>query len=147
MAQDASEPGDDTIIVTGPGSVVPSKAHEYYEPIIGEWDMRWKLHNQAGEVTREIEGTTTNEWIVGGRWVQSSTGPDRAQEYGVVTAEATEPGGDARQIESLTVSWMARERLLDTIVGLQQGTVGVDMGPVELRYLPPEDHGTCHLCG
>ena len=71
-AQDESNQSDEKIIVTGPGSAVPSKAHEYYEPIIGEWDMRWKLLNQAGEVTREVEGKTTNEWIVGGRWVQST---------------------------------------------------------------------------
>ncbi|MCH8138172.1 MAG: beta-ketoacyl-ACP synthase 3, partial [Proteobacteria bacterium] len=46
--------------------------HENYEPIVGTWVANWKLLDGDGKVTSEIKGSATNEWIVGGRWVQST---------------------------------------------------------------------------
>lgn len=69
FAQDAAR---DKVIVPGRAATQPSIAHENYEPIIGTWKSHWKLLDGDGNVTREINGTATNEWIIGGRWVQST---------------------------------------------------------------------------
>jgi Protein of unknown function (DUF1579) len=76
MAQDATgaAAGDraDKVIVPGFAATQPSRAHENYEPIVGTWNTVWTLMDQEGNVTRTIKGRATNEWIVGGRWVQST---------------------------------------------------------------------------
>ncbi len=72
LAQDAGDGIRGKVIVRGPNSTRASLAHENYQPIIGEWDMRWTLFNPAGEATQELAGAASNEWIVGGRWVQST---------------------------------------------------------------------------
>lgn len=71
MGQEAQS-DDEKVIVSGIASTQPSKAHAYYEPIIGAWETNWKLLDQDGVVRREVKGTATNEWIIGGRWVQQS---------------------------------------------------------------------------
>jgi len=69
IAQDAAS---EKVIVSGRAATRPSVAHENYEPIVGTWKSHWKLLDGDGNVTREIKGRATNEWIVGGRWVQST---------------------------------------------------------------------------
>ena len=70
LAQDEGDEGK--VIVREPDSTRAGPAHENYQPIIGEWVTRWTLFNPAGEATKEFVGTASNEWIVGGRWVQST---------------------------------------------------------------------------
>ncbi|MCH8270254.1 MAG: DUF1579 family protein [Planctomycetes bacterium] len=70
LAQDAGDEGK--VIVPEPDSTRAGPAHENYQPIIGEWVTRWTLFNPEGEATKEFAGTASNEWIVGGRWVQST---------------------------------------------------------------------------
>ena len=76
IAQDAGDGDQDKVIVRGPDSTKAGLAHENYQPIIGEWDMHWTLFNPEGEATRKLTGTASNEWIVGGRWVQSTFNTD-----------------------------------------------------------------------
>ncbi len=62
---------------------------------------------------------------------------DGAQEYAVYK--------DARQVESLTVSWMPQERLQQVIEALLRGEY-TEYGPVApLHTEPPRQH-TCSLC-
>jgi len=60
------------VIVKGPESRLPSRAHEHYAPMIGKWAMHWKLLGPDGAVARELKGTSTHEWVVGGRWVRAT---------------------------------------------------------------------------
>lgn len=64
---------------------------------------------------------------------------DGAQEYAVYK--------EGRQIESLTVSWMTRERLLEVITGLLTGAYeALEFTPVQpLRTEPASGH-SCALC-
>lgn len=67
--------------------------------------------------------------------LNDSTGPDGAQEYAVLR------GG--RQIESLTVSWMTHNVLIDVLRSLDATGGNVDMGPCEPQ---PHPVGHCHAC-
>ena len=69
-------------------------------------------------------------------FLNDSFSEDGAQEYAVVR--------DGQQIESITVSWMSRAELHNTIDALLQGS-DVDYGPVHPRIDQAEDHH-CPLC-
>ena len=60
------------VVVKGPESRLPSRAHEHYGPMIGSWSMHWKLLGPDGAVARELKGTSTHEWVVGGRWMRAT---------------------------------------------------------------------------
>ena len=62
---------------------------------------------------------------------------DSAQEYAVYK--------EARQIESLTVSWMTRERLQEVIEALLRGEF-TEYGPVAPLHTEPASMHTCGLC-
>jgi hypothetical protein len=68
-------------------------------------------------------------------FVNDSTGADGAQEYAVVR------GG--RLIESLTVSWMTKERLLSEIEGLLAGTMGGNYGATVVNTAHPKHCPRC----
>ena len=69
-------------------------------------------------------------------FLNDSFSEDGAQEYAVVR--------DGQQIESLTVSWMSRAELHNTIDALLEGS-GVDYGPVDVTVEPADEH-RCPLC-
>lgn len=69
FGQDA---GAGNVVIKGPGSRLPSAAHAHYEPMIGSWDMHWKLLGPDGSVSRELSGTSEHEWVVGGRWMRAT---------------------------------------------------------------------------
>ena len=77
-------------------------------------------------------------------FVNDSTSPDGAQEYGVL-----QPAGkDFAQIESLTFSWMTPIQALDIIRRVQAGEFDreqYDLITAE-RLESPEQHGRCHHC-
>src|SRR5262249_53198626 len=62
---------------------------------------------------------------------------DGAQEYAVYK--------DARQIETLTVSWMTRERLQDVVEALRRGEYPA-YGPVAPLHTEPTSEHRCSLC-
>lgn len=62
---------------------------------------------------------------------------DGAQEYAVYR--------EARQIESLTVSWMTRERLQEVIAALLRGEF-TEYGSVAPLHTEPANEHTCGLC-
>ena len=62
---------------------------------------------------------------------------DGAQEYAVYK--------DARQVESLTVSWMPQERLQQVIEALLRGEY-TEYGPVAPLHTEPASEHTCGLC-
>lgn len=74
--------------------------------------------------------------------LNDSTGPDGAQEYAVVD-EAT-----MEQFESITVSWMTKDRLTEVIREMSEG--GWDrfnFGTIDrARVQTPEQHGKCAAC-
>ena len=63
---------------------------------------------------------------------------DGAQEYAVYR--------EARQIESLTVSWMTRERLQEVIEALLRGEYTTEYGPVAPLHTEPAREHSCSLC-
>ncbi len=67
--------------------------------------------------------------------LNDSTGPDGAQEYAVLR--------DGRQIETLTVSWMTRDELTESLLKLDATGGDVDMGPCQPLAHPV---GCCHAC-
>lgn len=67
--------------------------------------------------------------------LNDSTGPDGAQEYAIVK------GGV--QVESLTVSWMKRERLAEILTRLDAEEPTDTYGRVEVR---PHPKGSCAAC-
>ena len=69
-------------------------------------------------------------------FLNNSFSEDGAPEYAVVR--------DGQQIESLTVAWMSRAELHNTIDALLQGS-DVDYGPVHPVIDHAEDHH-CPLC-
>ena len=69
-------------------------------------------------------------------FLNESFSEDGVQEYAVVR--------DGQQIESMTVSWMSRAELHNTIDVLLQGS-DVDYGPVSPLIDEVEDH-RCPLC-
>ena len=62
---------------------------------------------------------------------------DSAQEYAVYK--------EARQIETLTVSWMTRERLQEVIEALLRGEY-TEYGPVAPLHTEPASEHSCSLC-
>ena len=62
---------------------------------------------------------------------------DGAQEYAVYK--------DARQVESLTVSWMTQERLQQVIEALLRGEY-TEYGPVAPLHTEPASEHRCSLC-
>jgi len=62
---------------------------------------------------------------------------DGAQEYAVYK--------DARQVESLTVSWMTQERLREVIEALLRGEY-TEYGPVAPLHTEPASEHRCSLC-
>ena len=63
---------------------------------------------------------------------------DGAQEYAVYK--------EARQIESLTVSWMTQERLQEVIEALLRGEYTANTGPVEPLHTEHASEHSCGLC-
>ena len=63
---------------------------------------------------------------------------DEVQEYAVYK--------EARQVESLTVSWMTRERLQEVIEALLRGEYTTEYGPVAPLHTEPARSHTCSLC-
>ena len=63
---------------------------------------------------------------------------DSAQEYAVYK--------EARQVESLTVSWMTRERLQEVIEALVRGEYTTEYGPVAPLHTEQASEHTCGLC-
>lgn len=91
------------------------------------------------------EKLTQHDWCpcqafaIGGLlFLNDSTGPDGAQEYGVVR------GGT--QIESVTFGWMNEPDALDTIKRLLDGTLGAEYAKVLNKIVSPEEHGRCYHC-
>ena len=62
---------------------------------------------------------------------------DGAQEYAVYR--------EGRQIESLTVSWMTRERLQEVIEAMLRGDY-TEYGPVAPLHTEPASQHSCSLC-
>ena len=103
----------------------------------------------AGDLTERLTQHTwccCNGFLLGEYlFLNDSTGPDGAQEYGV--AKMTE-GQFWPQIESLTVSWMDIARMLDIIRDILDGKYdGELLSQVEAcRVVTPELHGVCRHC-
>ena len=77
-------------------------------------------------------------------FVNDATGPDGAQEYA-----ALKPlGEDYVQVESLTFSWMTREKALDIIRRVIAGEFDHEhYGNIKRqRMQTPAEHGRCHHC-
>ena len=66
-----------------------------------------------------------------------SLSEDGAQEYAVYR--------ENRQVESLTVSWMTRERLQEVIEAILRGDY-TEYGPVAPLHTEPAREHTCSLC-
>jgi hypothetical protein len=91
---------------------------------------------ELAEKLVDHDWTTCTGWSCGTLiLLNDSTGPDGAQEYAVLR------GG--RQIETLTVSWMTRNVLIDVLRSLDDTGGNVDMGPCEPK---PHPVGCCHAC-
>ena len=67
-----------------------------------------------------------------------SFSPDGAQEYAVYR--------EARQVESLTVSWMTRERLQEVIEALLRGEYTEWPDRLAPLYTEPASEHSCSLC-
>ncbi len=80
-------------------------------------------------------------------FLNDATSGDGAQEYAILKKPAA-PGAPHIQIESITASWMTRERLLEFISRTLQG----ENDDVEwaIPFAPDlessEQHGRCHFC-
>lgn len=80
-------------------------------------------------------------------FLNDATGADGAQEYAVLKTPKN-PGEPHRQIESITASWMTRERLLafirQTLAGENDHVPwAVPVAPI---LEPCEAHGRCRHC-
>ena len=73
-------------------------------------------------------------------FLNDSSGPDGAQEYGVVRDSTR------RQIESITFGWCTREQATGYIVSLVQGRLGSDYCTVPNQIEAPDQHGRCAHC-
>ncbi len=83
-----------------------------------------------------------NGFRLGGYYyLNDSTGPDGAQEYAIVKII------DLRQVESITFSWMNKEKALQYITDINQGRYNEEYGSINARQIEsPAEHGTCFHC-
>lgn len=78
--------------------------------------------------------------------VNDSTGPDGAQEWGIVKLHGS--NGRPLQIESITFGWCDREQTLSHLRRILSGEYDQSefAHPVEPRLESPEEHGRCPHC-
>lgn len=104
----------------------------------------------AEELARKLTETTwcccTGFQLGDYVWLNDASGPDGAQEYGVVHRQ--KPDGPFRQIESVTISWCSPERVLELIERTLRGEFdhsdfAHEVSPV---LQTAEEHGRCPHC-
>ncbi len=81
-------------------------------------------------------------------WLNDSRVPDAIhfhQEWGVIKSEHKLVQGTARQIESITVSRMNRDELIDTINDVTTGAYDDDIWNTPIHTESPEAH-SCRHC-
>ena len=98
--------------------------------------------SSMGELTEKL---TQHTWTLctcfeyrGLLLANDSFSGDGAQEYAVYK--------EARQIESLTVSWMTQERLQEVIEALLRGEYTTEYGPVAPLHTEQASEHSCSLC-
>lgn len=137
-AQDAAVDRGEKIVVKGPESRLPSAAHKHYEPMVGEWDMRWTLLDADGGVARELKGTSTHEWVVGGRWMRATFETDMQLPGGEVFGGVGYFGHDNTTGEYHNV-WFENNR---TAVQYDTGTYDADARTFEFVGEQPRADGS-----
>jgi hypothetical protein len=71
-AKPAAEPPNmDEMMKKWMAAATPGPAHKALESLVGEWDVVTKVWMAPGAPPTETKGSTTNKWILGGRFLQS----------------------------------------------------------------------------
>lgn len=108
--------------------------HRHRKFIVKSVDSKEELAKKLTEYT----WCGCNGFELGGYlFLNDSTGPDGAQEYGVFRGD--------KQIESITFGWCSYERALELINEVLAGDFDNEDYGVLPQIVPTEGH-RCHLC-
>ena len=100
----------------------------------------------ARKLTRQTWTSCTGFEHAGYLFLNDSTGPDGAQEYGIFKKEP-DPSGTLVQIESVTFSWMDAAEALQCIREIARGDYDNVMRiEHDLTLETPANHGECRHC-
>ena len=106
--------------------------------------------NELARILKESTWTLCSAWVIRGHpdylWLNDALSEDGALEIAVIKGGLT--AAEHWQIDSLTVSWMTRDRAIAIFTAVINGEYDDSdfIHRVEPSLETPEQHGRCCLC-